>query len=252
LARAVYSRPQLAFCDDPFSSLDNHTAQTVFNRVFKKPDGLLRQWGTTIVLVTRSGRLAILSALSLNHKANVDAVNLLADADHIITLKDGSIIEQGSLPSLVKAGGYVESLCSGSSTSQEREHGEGIGAAHEHNTADSKTESTDKPRAIPEDKRRQLGDSLVYSYFLGVLGPSALAGLLVCEVLWVFLSTFPSRSMVVKDWIRLELMRALQAVWLSWWTESNAEEPNQRIGYYLGVYAALQVLAVICFGTLIM
>jgi hypothetical protein len=47
-------------------------------------------------------------------------------------------------------------------------------------------------------------------------------------------------------------MDLFPAVWLNWWAEANAKEPGQRIGYYLGVYAALQVLAVACFGILML
>ncbi|KAJ0305181.1 hypothetical protein COL5a_010218 [Colletotrichum fioriniae] len=55
LARAIYSRPQIALFDDIFSGLDNHTARVVFQRVFGTKYGILRIWGTTIVLATQSG-----------------------------------------------------------------------------------------------------------------------------------------------------------------------------------------------------
>ncbi|KAK1988940.1 ABC transporter [Colletotrichum cereale] len=55
LARAVYSRPQIALFDDIFSGLDNQTADTVFQRVFSAERGMLRAWGTSIVLATQSG-----------------------------------------------------------------------------------------------------------------------------------------------------------------------------------------------------
>jgi ATP-binding cassette, subfamily C (CFTR/MRP), member 1 len=41
------------------------------------------------------------------------------------------------------------------------------------------------------------------------------------------------------------------AVWLKFWTDANAEEPNQRAGYYIGVYAAFQVLGVMSNALLI-
>ena len=52
----MYSRPQIAFFDDVFSGLDNQTSRTVFRNVFSKKDGLLRQWGTTVVLATQAGQ----------------------------------------------------------------------------------------------------------------------------------------------------------------------------------------------------
>lgn len=35
------------------------------------------------------------------------------------------------------------------------------------------------------------------------------------------------------------------AIWVQWWTNSNIGHPNERLGYWLGVFAALGVLAVI-------
>ncbi|KAJ0386297.1 hypothetical protein COL922a_004688 [Colletotrichum nupharicola] len=54
LARAVYSRPRIALFDDVFSGLDNHTAKKVFRRLFNLKEGILRAWGTTVVLATQS------------------------------------------------------------------------------------------------------------------------------------------------------------------------------------------------------
>lgn len=54
----MYSRPKIALFDDVFSGLDNHTAQRVFKNIFLK-DGLLRKFGTTIILATQSGNFTI-------------------------------------------------------------------------------------------------------------------------------------------------------------------------------------------------
>ena len=40
----------------------------------------------------------------------------------------------------------------------------------------------------------------------------------------------------------------MTAVWLKFWTDANAANPNERTGYYLGVFSALQVLGVITFA----
>lgn len=62
LARAIYSRPEIALFDDIFSGLDNHTARTVFQRVFSADEGMLRAWGTSIVLATQSGTIPFQSS----------------------------------------------------------------------------------------------------------------------------------------------------------------------------------------------
>ncbi|KAI8627665.1 multidrug resistance-like protein [Xylariaceae sp. FL1651] len=214
LARAVYSRPRIAFFDDPFSSLDNHTAQIVFNRIFGKKTGLLRQWGTTVILVTQSSKF-------------------LPDADKVVSLIEGSIAEQGTFTSLARAGGYVESLCNEISAPNEQDCHGTLNQAHQQGEEVSKMHLTPLSAASPADKRRQQGDFSTYSYFFSTIGLHFTTGLLVCEVSWAFLSTFPT-------------------VWLKWWADANAEEPNHRIGYYLGVYASLQTLAVTCFGVLIL
>ncbi|KAH8908368.1 multidrug resistance-like protein [Coniochaeta sp. PMI_546] len=214
LARALYSRPQLALLDDPLSSLDNHTAELVFNRVFAKKTGLLRQWETTIILVTQ-------------------AAKFLPDADKIVALKEGSMVEQGTFDSVARAGGYVESMRHQNPTSDEQNLLETVDRSSENSDENSGRKITPMSPAEPTDKRRQRGDSKVYSYFFSTLGLHSLTTLLTCEVAWTFLSAFPT-------------------VWLNWWANANAEEPNQRIGYYLGVYAGLQVLATLCFGLLML
>lgn len=216
LARAVYSRPQLALFDDPFSSLDNHTTRVVFSRIFGKETGLLRRWGTTVILSTQS-------------------VNLLPFSDHVIVLRDGVVAEQGDFISLNKTGGYVASL----ENHEDSEAGSSDGAGSNEATAQPGQDHEAKPKTAklsqtqPEDKRRQRGDSAVYGFFLKAVGMPFALGLLAAEISWAFLSTFST-------------------VWLNYWSEANAEHPNQRIGYYLGIYSVLQVLGVVSFGLMAM
>jgi len=61
LARAVYSRPKPALLDDPPRSVDNRTGKMVLRRVFARQTMLLRQWGTTVILVTRTPGFFLLS-----------------------------------------------------------------------------------------------------------------------------------------------------------------------------------------------
>lgn len=216
LARAVYSRPQLALFDDPFSGLDNHTTRVVFSRIFSKDTGLLRRWGTTVILATQS-------------------TNLLPFSDQVIVLRDGVVAEQGDFASLNKTGGYVASL--GKHGDPEAASSDAAGSSEA--TAESEQDQEARPKTVkaspdqPEDKRRQRGDSAVYGFFLKAIGMPFAIGLLASEISWAFLSTFST-------------------VWLNFWSEANAENPNQHIGYYLGIYSALQVLGVVSFGLMTM
>ncbi|KAI8409678.1 hypothetical protein FOFC_09520 [Fusarium oxysporum] len=209
LARAVYSKPRIALFDDVFSGLDGQTARTVFENLFGER-GLLRQWNTTTVLATQS-------------------VDFLSSADHIICLnKDGKISEQGTFSDLKDTDGYVHSLL------RDRVHG---GEAPTLETDDIKeqasklAQATPKQQANEEDTRRQRGDSTVYRYYFSSTGGLFMIVLLVLEIIWAFLESFPT-------------------IWLKFWTDDNANG-NDQAGYYLGIYAALQVTAVIWFAVII-
>lgn len=53
LARLVYSRSRMAFCDDIFSGLDATTEYNIANRIFG-PDGYMRKHNVTVLLATHS------------------------------------------------------------------------------------------------------------------------------------------------------------------------------------------------------
>ncbi|KAF5673240.1 multidrug resistance-associated 1 [Fusarium denticulatum] len=206
LARAVYSKPRIALFDDVFSGLDGQTARAVFENLFGER-GLLRQWNTTTVLATQS-------------------VDFVSSADQIICLnKDGKISEQGPFSDLKATDGYVHSLL------RDRVHG---GEAPTLETDDIKeqasklAQATPKQQANEEDTRRQRGDSTVYRYYFSSTGGLFMIVLLVLEIVWAFLESFPT-------------------IWLIFWTDDNANG-NDQAGYYLGIYAALQVTAVIWFA----
>ncbi|PIA92043.1 ABC transporter C family member 13 [Cercospora beticola] len=74
------------------------------------------------------------------------------------------------------------------------------------------------------EKHRHKGDLRVWYYYVRMAGwPMTIVYLSACAVL-VFGITFPS-------------------IWLQWWTNANATSPNQNIGYWLGIFATLGVLA---------
>ncbi|KAH0496963.1 hypothetical protein TgHK011_004301 [Trichoderma gracile] len=213
LARAVYARPRIALFDDIFSGLDNATSQRIFKNLFSST-GLFRQWGTTIVLATQT-------------------VEFLASADLIIVLgRDGNITEQGSLAQLQATGGYVQTLTASNPIVEHNDAGQDE-IFSEPRDVDSapKVEYKAKQVEIKEDKRRQLGDSTVYKYYFGSIGSFFLITLLGIELVWAFLQSFPT-------------------VWLKFWTDSSGQG-RDNTGYYLGVYAALQIIGVLWFALLI-
>ncbi|KAK2001812.1 multidrug resistance-like protein [Colletotrichum falcatum] len=160
LARAVYSRPRIALFDDIFSGVDNQTADAVFERVFSAERGILRAWGSSVVLATQS-------------------VGFLSRADMIVTLQDGKIAEMGSFEDCQKVEGYVGSLITPGSND---------------NDGDVVFPVEKKTKAVPgdEDKRRQLGDWSVYGYYFGTVGALLVVVMLFLHMTWAFFSTFPT------------------------------------------------------------
>ncbi|RBA17039.1 hypothetical protein FPRO05_01763 [Fusarium proliferatum] len=193
LARAVYSKPMIALFDDVFSGLDGQTAHTVFENLFG------------------------------------ERVDFLSSADHIICLnKDGKISEQGTFSDLKDTGGYVHSLLR---DGVHRDEVSTLATDNIKEQASKKAQAPPKQQANEEDMRRQRGDSTVYRYYFSSTGGLFMIVLLVLEIIWAFLESFPT-------------------IWLKFWTDDNAHG-NGQAGYYLGIYAALQVTAVIWFAVLI-
>ncbi|KAH7165470.1 P-loop containing nucleoside triphosphate hydrolase protein [Dactylonectria macrodidyma] len=212
LARAVYSKPQLALFDDVFSGLDNHTAQRVFKNVFDH-NGLLRQFGTTIILAIQSA-------------------SFLSSADLFLCLEgDGKLSQQISVDHLRKSSEYAKAFIKNSTGSTASGHEDSVKLAEQNGVVSDNTK--DKPAKDKQlDKRRQLGDRTVYRYYFGSIGHLFVCTLVALEIVWAFLESFPT-------------------VWLKFWTDANSENKGHSDGYYLGVYAALQVVGVIWFAMLI-
>ncbi|KAL7963372.1 P-loop containing nucleoside triphosphate hydrolase protein [Trichoderma compactum] len=205
LARAVYSRPRIALFDDIFSGLDNATSQRIFRNLFS-PTGLFRRWATTVVLATQT-------------------VEFLASADLIIVLgREGKIIEQGSFSQLLASDGYVRNLTAkrAIAPNPEVQQDEVISESRA-GASTPKVEYKAKQVEIKDDKRRQLGDSTVYKYYFGSIGPIFIIILLSLEIVWAFLQSFPN---------------------------SNSQG-HTRSGLYLGVFSALQIIGVFWFALLI-
>jgi len=132
-----------------FSGLDSETEEQVFNRLLGT-DGLFRQLGTTVILVTH-------------------AVRRLSYCSHIIALnKSGQISEQGSYDELKMSAGYVQSLST-------KLKGEDVLRP----TSEKAVESSrlDKPLLNAEveeletdELNRKTGDLKVYKYYFASIG----------------------------------------------------------------------------------
>ncbi|GAD93146.1 ABC transporter [Paecilomyces variotii No. 5] len=73
---------------------------------------------------------------------------------------------------------------------------------------------------------RQLGDITAYIFYGRVAGWKVVSIWLSFSAIFMFGLNFPS-------------------VWLQWWVDANEQNPNARIGYWLGVFAGLGCLAIV-------
>ncbi|KAE8321596.1 P-loop containing nucleoside triphosphate hydrolase protein [Aspergillus sergii] len=202
IARAVYARKRIACFDDVLSGLDNATAQLVFNNVFG-PAGLLRQLGCTTFLATHS-------------------VHHLPQADLIIVLGgNGQVLEQGSYTQLRShTGGYMHKL--GVQSRQTNELAETIDTSNRQSQSQSIT--TGSMSASPTtDGSRQANDLAVYKYYFSSLGGLRVAMLLLFLIANAGIDGF-------------------RYVWVDIWSSSSDSVSNSRLGYWLGLYAAMAII----------
>ncbi|KAL0941776.1 ABC multidrug transporter [Colletotrichum truncatum] len=78
------------------------------------------------------------------------------------------------------------------------------------------------------DATRQLGDWGMYSFYAKAAGWFSLSTFVGFMIAFAFFDSFPD-------------------IWLKWWTEANEKKPNQDLGKWVGVYAALGVGSMLSF-----
>ncbi len=213
LARAVYARHDICILDDVLSGLDLDTENRVFHNLLGL-DGLLRRQDATVILASSSSKR-------------------LAFADHIVVLNEkGKIAEQGSFKQLTASGGYVSNLDLQAAEwrfkSKETNLDQLLSMSH----AASKPAHFTAPPPIDTvettefEANKRTGDLSIYAYYAKSVGWFSVATFVVAISAYVFCISFPQ-------------------VWLGWWAAANARTPNQKMGYYLGIYAMLGVMGMI-------
>ncbi|KIM98582.1 hypothetical protein OIDMADRAFT_181890 [Oidiodendron maius Zn] len=216
LARALYLQSDLLVLDDIFSGLDADTEEQVFRQVFG-PGGLLRRRRSTVLLCTHS-------------------IRHLPAADYIITLGDGTVIEQGSFEKLMTRQGYVQRLGVGASSDSDPSHEKTTSkkSMRESETQLLHTMTTNTSSLTPDTaESRQVGDKTVYKHYFKSMGLLVAAFSLFFAALWGFFTNFPT-------------------IWLRYWSDNvDSEYPAHSYAYYAGIYALLQICGVISLFLLI-
>ena len=142
---------------------------------------------------------------------------------------DGSGIgcEVGSLSQLNKLGGYVSRLdmssTEGSYSSSPTESERSAPNADAANPADAELAMLEE---VADGAHRRTGNMAEYTYYVRAIGmgPTFIFVFAICA--FIFCQSFPT-------------------IWVNWWAAYNADNPNQRLGYWLGIYAMLGVLALV-------
>jgi len=156
-------------------------------------------------------------------------VNFLPSSDLVVALHSGTVIESGAFRALANKDSYTKTVY----REHKKDDTQSTGSILDFGQESQAAKSTLKQADPTEDIRRRTGDLMVYRFFfLENLSLSLTLGLLICEIFWAFLSTFPT-------------------VWLKWWSDTNATESDHKIGHFLGGYAGLQAAAVLTFGVVI-
>ncbi|KAM5475001.1 hypothetical protein MauCBS54593_001472 [Microsporum audouinii] len=143
-------------------------------------------------------------------------------ADHIIALSaEGCIAEQGKFDELNASGGYISSFNLPSP--------DWLFKPEPERPLPAPAVIDDTPQTSEELEaaaNRRMGDMAIYLYYARSIGwPTTLVFMFFISA-FVFCISFPT-------------------IWLKWWAAANVEAPYERLGYYLGIYVMLGVLAII-------
>ena len=216
LARAAYARRDVCILDDVLSGLDMDTENKVFHNLLGT-DGLLRRQATTVIMASSSSKR-------------------LPFADHIVVLDaNGEVTEQGDFKKLNAASGYVSSFDLSPAEWRYRANTstlDDLMSAMNPKTCQAfSTQAPTGPIKKPvtdEDfeSNKRTGDLSIYLYYTKSVGVFAVLVFVVAMSGYVFCISFPQ-------------------IWLGWWAEANAEQPNKHMGYYLGIYIMLGILALL-------
>ena len=152
----MYSRCDLAVCDDVLSGLDSTTEDVVVRRIFSA-SGLFTKTGTPVILATHSSECWTNSQTQLTHP-----VKHMPMADLIVALdSSGQIIAQGKYEDVVSASQYASKL--GEFLDQDDSTSGETGA-------DETAGDAEAPKAKEADNRRKKGNWKTYKfYFIDVL-----------------------------------------------------------------------------------
>ncbi|RKP02372.1 hypothetical protein CXG81DRAFT_10852 [Caulochytrium protostelioides] len=258
VARAVYSRADVYFFDDPLSAVDVHVGRHIFDRVLHPRTGLLKR--ATRVLVTHG-------------------LQYVADTDRVMVLDNGCVVEcdtyaglmalpSGHLKTLITEHGHHQTDSESDTAAGEDEGDDHVAAAEGADSLEAlacspPTHHGDGTARPPRRRRRSSAVNSVLSAGTGADGDddappaparrpeqlvaeeSAATGAVSWDVYWAYMRACKPRN-VVLFLVTCFLVQAAslsQNIYLSWWADANdrRSHPSDAFGHAHGNdYASLR------------
>ncbi|KAF2837197.1 P-loop containing nucleoside triphosphate hydrolase protein [Patellaria atrata CBS 101060] len=208
LARAVYSRKSTLVIDDVLSGLDSTTEKLVFTRIFGR-NGILRKCNATIILATHSTHW------------------LSTEADNIVIMSSGRIVEQGTFAEISTKSIYLPEICRSSREEQDAEkeiftHEDIIDEEWEVLKSTKIGHPPVSADPVGDDFDRRSGDIRCLLYFLDAIGKP--------DVILYMLNTVISAGAT-----------AAQFIFLKIWAASD-NSTHSAVSQNIGILGAITVL----------
>jgi hypothetical protein len=161
-------------------------------------------------------------------------------ADHIIVLeKHGYVTEQGSFSSLNAAGGYISSFALNRAGVDTK-----ISTMHKNEPSSVSEYPPQRASDVELESYRGDGDMSIYLYYIQSVGWLQTVAFAVAITGFVFCISFPSKFVVNHTSSCTNFIGS--GIWVKWWANSNETNPGKHTGYYLGVYAMLGGVGMLC------
>lgn len=212
IARAVYGRSPLLLLDDCFSALDADVSASVFTSVVKQTRRT--DDTTSVVLVTHSMVLA-------------------READWVVYMESGGIVEQGPYADLVERKGPFSSFVVGQDTSKDTQTSEAADEQPgEDPQAGKEPDLAARRKEIMQQEERLIGSVSANTYLRYVMMGNAY---ITVPLLIVSIILYQGTSIV-------------SALWLTWWGDGKYALSITEAGYMAGyaVFGVGQSLGLFC------
>ncbi|KAJ3190722.1 hypothetical protein HK101_008433 [Irineochytrium annulatum] len=214
LARCVYYNPEICLLDDPLSAVDAHATRL---------NGRL-QVGKFLMEECILGALAGKTRVLVTHQ-----LHFLSKVDHVIVMRDGQIVEQGSYSGLLEAKGEFATLI------------KNYGAEEDGETEAERKDRRKENLKDEKEKLEKLGDAVLNQSKPGkdiMKEEDRATGTVSGKVWWAYLVAAGKYQFLfglIFCLLFLQITRVGNDLWLVWWSEDLFAGRFSLSGY-IGVY----------------